>query len=196
MITLRPSQPDDSPALLTLFQAQEQRQHQQDQRLALHTPQQIRAFLEQEPGFVALNSAGQIRGYVQPAIWEVAPDSILQAFLTPQNGTVRLVLPHLEEDDALEVLQRCLEQAEQYWQAHHTTGDLVRWPSTDPWIFPALTPFGFQLSSICAMHNPTTVTAAPKPATVRIRKARPTDEKLLLQQLEEELRYHALRPLL
>jgi GNAT superfamily N-acetyltransferase len=142
---------------------------------------------------VALDEEGHVRGYGQPAVWELQPSSILRAFLTARNGIVStLTLPNPADEDAGVVATALLSALDLFWQQAGTSGDLVRWPSTDGWLETALTAQGFQLDSICALRPLEPLFAVrPMPGSEqRVRMARPDDEEALVELFHEELQFH------
>jgi GNAT superfamily N-acetyltransferase len=77
------------------------------------------------------------------------------------------------------------------WQNRQTTGSLVRWPSADRWIASALVKEGFLLDSYCAYTpTPPAPSARSLPSDLRIRSARPEDERALIALFREELAFH------
>jgi GNAT superfamily N-acetyltransferase len=164
----------------------------------------IRAREELEAGFaellsngeqplVALDARGRVRGYAWPGVWELAETSILRAFLSARNGVARnLVLPNPKDADAPVVAAALLAALSASWKGSSTTGDLVRWPSADPWPEPILVEQGFRLDSVCATRSlqPLKEAAYASSPPFVTRHARPEDEEDLVRLLEEELRYH------
>jgi GNAT superfamily N-acetyltransferase len=125
-----------------------------------------------------------------PGVWELAETSILLAFLSARNGVARhLALPDPKEADARAAAAALLVALSASWRGGGTTGDLVRWPSADPWLEPSLTEHGFRLDSICTLQPPVPLGLPAKPS-LRVREALPEDEEALVRLLEEELRYH------
>jgi GNAT superfamily N-acetyltransferase len=196
-ISIVPYLENHSAAVLRLLQAQHRRQRRLDPRLAPCRRVQLEATLvpAQTPdtsALVALDTTGQVRGYVQPGVWELAETSILRAFLTARNGvTQQLALPDPQEAQAHEVAAELLEAASSWWHAHETTGDLIRWPSADRWMEGVLRPYGFHLDSVCALRSLHPLLAGrPAAPGLSIRLARPADEEALVCLFEEELRHH------
>jgi GNAT superfamily N-acetyltransferase len=153
----------------------------------------LRASTTGEGAFVAHDHSGRLRGAVVPALWELSAQSPLQAFLTRRNGIARhLTLPNPQEQDAEAVAAALLGALSQCWRERRTTGDLIRWPSHDPWIARILLAHGFLLDSVCALHptGPPGFPVSPIPSAIQIRFARPTDEAVLLSLFEEELCFH------
>jgi GNAT superfamily N-acetyltransferase len=187
---------DDVVALII---AQQSRQHALDPRLPAARPrQEITAALAIRHGsgeqpLVVLDANGRVRGYAKPGIWELSETSILRAFLSARNGVAQhLTLPDPAEEDAPVVAAALLTALSDIWQRLDTTGDLVRWPSTDSWLEPRLAEQGFRLDSVCATRSLQPlpeVLHAPSPQLV-IRPVRPADEEVLIVLFEEELRYH------
>jgi GNAT superfamily N-acetyltransferase len=117
----------------------------------------------------------------------------LRAFLTARNGIVStLTLPNPADEDAGAVATALLSALDLFWQQARTSGDLVRWPSTDGWLAGVLTAQGFQLDSICATRPLAPFFAQrPVPGPLqRVRMARPDDEAILIKLFEEELLFH------
>jgi GNAT superfamily N-acetyltransferase len=196
-ITIRPATEADLPAIVDLIVAQQTRQHMRDPRLPQgQTHAQKAAALHEsshQEALVALDEEGHVRGYGQPAIWEIKPTSILGAFLTVRNGIVRaLTLPDPADADAGAVATALLSALDTFWQQAETSGDLVRWPSTDGWVEAALTLQGFQRDSICALRPLEPLFAVrPTPGPdQRVRMARPDDEEALVELFHEELQFH------
>jgi len=196
-ITIVPFRENHAPAVLHLLQAQHQRQRRLDPRLAPCRRVQMEATLVQAQAadtsaLVALDATGQVCGYVQPGIWELAESSMLRAFLTARNGiTHHLALSDPQEAEAHEVALRLLESASSWWQAHQTTGDLIRWPSADRWVQEVLSIQGFHLDSVCALRSlHPLLSGSPSAPGLSIRLARPADEEALVALFEEELRHH------
>jgi GNAT superfamily N-acetyltransferase len=182
------------PQVAALLHAQQVRQRLHDPRLPEAISQDsLRAALSSPLAWVALDEQACVRGYGRPGLWELKPTSILHAFLTARNGTVSpFVLPHPEEPDALTVVAALLEVLDTFWQQAGTSGDLLRWPSSDTWFAPLLTERGFQLDSICALRSlsPFFVMRPPAGPDQHVRLARPGDEAALLALFDEELRFH------
>jgi GNAT superfamily N-acetyltransferase len=185
--------------VVALLLAQESRQRALDPRLgATRTPQQITAALaiqqsSGEQSLVALDANGRVCGYARPGVWELAETSILRAFLSAHNGVARLLaLPDPVEEKAGASAMALLAALSNSWQGNGTTGDLIRWPSADLWLEPFLTEQGFLLDSVCATRScqplAETVHAPSSQCTTRL--AEPEDEEVLVELLEEELRYH------
>ncbi len=145
------------------------------------------------PPLVARNAQGQVRGYAQPSVWSLKEDSPLLAFLTAQNGVMKLLtLPDPADQDADAVIIAFLTTLNEYWRCRNTSGDLFRWPSSDPWMELRLFEQGFRLDSICAYRPPDPFfPSRPLPSSeLRIRIAKQKDEEAILRLFEEELRFH------
>jgi len=171
--------------------AQQVRQGRRDPRLS-HRESVLSARSQQE-ALVALSAQGHVRGYAQPGVWDLKETSILRAFLTARNGIVSsLTLPDPADEDAGAVVTALLSALDTSWQQAGTSGDLVRWPSTDGWVQAALTERGLQLDSICALRSLAPFFAVrPTPGSdQRVRMARPDDEDALVGLFEEELLFH------
>ena len=187
---------DDMVALII---AQQSRQHALDPRLPAARPrQEITAALAIRHGsgeqpLVVLDANGRVRGYAGSDVWKLSETSMLRAFLSARNGVARvLVLPDPAEEDAPVVATALLTALSDVWQRLDTTGDLVRWPSTDSWLEPRLAEQGFRLDSVCAVRSlqPFAEPARAPSLQVVTREALPSDEEMLVALLEEELRYH------
>jgi GNAT superfamily N-acetyltransferase len=189
----------ESRVAASLLLAQQARQRALDARLPTsHVRAELEATLtasldSNEYPLVALDTHGRVRGYVQPAVWQLSLTSILRAFLSLRNGIARtLALPDPSDEDAPAVATALLAALSECWQSHETTGDLIRWPSADPWLEPVLAEQGFRLDSVCALRSLQLLEAGARaslPAFI-IRPARPDDEEVLVELLDEELRYH------
>ena len=185
-------------AVVDLILAQQERRLRLDPRLHLRTRSQIEARLAMwpqrgEPSLVALDASEGVRGYVQPAVWELSAHSALHAFLSARNGVaLDLTLPDPADADASAVAEALLAALSQFWQRQHTSGDLIRWPSADIWIAPQLLAQNFRLDSVCAAHpfQPLTGREHPGSSALVIRPAQPEDEDMVLALFEEELGYH------
>lgn len=187
------------PAVVELIIAQEARQRARDPRLrATHTQQQHKGVLaiQRESGeqpLVALDANRRVRGYAKPGVWELSENSILRAFLSARNGVARvLVFPDPADEDAPVVARALLVALSDIWRNNHSTGDLIRWPSTDSWLEPLLMEEGFRLDSVCALHPlpPLVLSQHSHLRQCHIHLARPEDEEALVGLFEEELRYH------
>jgi GNAT superfamily N-acetyltransferase len=189
----------ESRAAASLLLAQQARQRALDARLLTARG---RAELEEtltapfdsdDHPLVALDAHGRVRGYVRPSVWQLSLTSILRAFLSLRNGIARTpALPDPSDEDASAVANALLVALTNFWQSQQTTGDLIRWPSADPWLEPVLAEQGFRLDSVCALRSLQpleTGARASLPAFI-IRPARPDDEEVLVGLLDEELRYH------
>lgn len=188
-------------SLIALVQAQASRLQAVDPRLpAVPSASWIEAMLlvqqeqDQPVPLVALDPAGQVRGYVAPALWTLPPQSLLHAFLTERNGIARS-LTILSAPDASRVAAALLSALMIWWQQADCTGDLIRWPTRDAgWLHPLLVEErGFVLDSICAFrsgHAPS-LASFPEIAGLLLREATVSDEEVLVQLFEEELRVHA-----
>ncbi len=190
---------EESRAAASLLLAQQTRQRALDARLpAAQARSELEAALAEsldsdEHPLVALDEDGQVRGYVRPSVWQLSLTSILRAFLSTRNGVARtLALPDPADADARAVATALLAALSEFWQSHQTTGDLIRWPSADPWLEPLLAEQGFRLDSVCAMCwlQPLEESARASLPPFVTRTARPEDEEDLVGLLEEELRYH------
>lgn len=189
----------DIPEVINLIAAQAQRLHALDPRLKpIHSHEQITMVLEQhfstgEKPVVAFNEQGRVRGYVQPSLWKLPPESELLAFFTSINGTASsLTLPPPNEEDTHAVMSALLVALTDYWQAQHTTGDVLRWPSRDSWLEPLLKSHKFMVDSDLAYHPPQPLIPARRSASplLHTRSARRDDEEVLIELFEEELRFH------
>jgi len=196
-IIVRSATEADIPALVDLIMAQQTRQRARDPRLPhVQMRAQRTATLRegsQQEALVALDEEGHVRGYGQPGVWEIKPTSILRAFLTARNGIVSaLTLPDPADADAGAVATALLSALATFWQQAGTSGDLVRWPSTDGWLEAALTAQGLQLDSICALRplEPLFPVRPTPGSEQRVRMARPDDEDALVELFHEELRFH------
>jgi len=201
-VTITPATPAMLPAIAHLLRLQHIRQNSQDPRLYVPTPMATVAALTTaltQPRanatrpLVALDGQGQVRGYVEPSLWELSAHSTLLAFLTQRNGTARhFIVPAPEEPDASAVVTALLRTLTHCWRRESATADLMRWPSSDAWLAPLLIASGFRLDSICALAP----AAMPLPAfrtdegTRRIRQAHPDDETALVALFTEEVRTH------
>ena len=185
------------PSVVTLLLAQQARQHAQNPalRTAASRAEVDTALRARIPAdaLVVLNGAGDVRGYAHPEVWELKPTSSLRAFLTARNGVVSpLVLPHPDEPDAQAVVTALLSALDAFWRQAGTSGDLLRWPSTDGWFADALTAQVFQLDSICALR-PLEPFFSMRPTAgpdQQVRLAQPEDEEALVNLFDEELRFH------
>ncbi len=196
-ITIRSGTEADIPALVDLIRAQQTRQRTGDPRLPQVQRRAQRAASlhegSQQEALIALDEKGHVRGYARPGVWEIKPTSILRAFLTARNGVVStLTLPDPADADAGAVATALVSALDAFWQQAGTSGDLVRWPSTESWLEAALAEQGFQLDSICALRSCAPFFAQrPAPAPLqRVRMARPDDEEILVKLFEEELLFH------
>ncbi len=153
-ITVAAMQQHERLAVVELLHAQELRHAALDPRLhAPRTREELASLLStlSPNGYgalVARDQQGLVRGAVIPALWELAAESMLLAFLTPRNGITQLLtLPNPQEDAETVTSALLLAALSHGWRELHTTGDLIRWPSTDPWIARALLAHGFLLDS-------------------------------------------------
>jgi len=182
------------PAVMALFVAQEARQGVRDPRLrTARSHETMAATLASscEQALVACDAQGRVRGYVQPSVWELSETSILRAFLSVRNGITRhLILPDPGDADAEAVLEGLLSALSVWWKEQETTGDLVRWPSTDAWVELSLVAQGFRLDSVCAARDSHIPIGHRSPPGIATRQAWPIDEPALLRLFEEELGYH------
>lgn len=182
------------PAVVSLLLAQEVRQWKRDPRLrTAYSHETMAATLASScgQGLVACDAQGRVRGYVHPSVWELAEISILRAFLSARNGiTQHLILPDPSNADAEAVLAGLLSVLSVQWKEQETTGDLVRWPSTDSWIEPSLAAQGFHLDSVCAARDSYVPVRRSSLPGIVTRQAWPADEAALMRLFEEELRYH------
>jgi GNAT superfamily N-acetyltransferase len=190
---------DQWPAIVDLIMQQERRLLKRDARLRDARPANaIQDMLREhsadgEKPLVVLDAKGHVRGYAKPDVWSLASSSILLAFLTEHNGITRsLTLPNPDDEDAQEVAQTLLEGLSNVWQTRGTTGDLIRWPSSDAWFEPSLLLDGFLLDSICAQGplRPLEPVSRRAPQAMQIRLASQQDEDTLLDLFTEELRFH------
>lgn len=200
-ISIRPISDADIPAVIDLIAAQATRLHTLDAHLeAAHPAKQIAAMLAQQrdsttsPPLVACNAQAEVRGYVEPGLWQLPSDSEMRAFFTACNGTMQnLTLPPPTDADAQAVLQGLLTALNTYWQEQRTTGDMARWPSCDLWLEPLLLAEGFIVDNVLAYHSPQPppfdqrYVAAPP---LRTRLARPDDEEILVKLHAEEITSH------
>jgi GNAT superfamily N-acetyltransferase len=143
---------------------------------------------------VVLDARDAVRGYAHPGLWELAETCTLHAFLTPRNGIAHaLTLPAPSEGDAAAVCTLLLSGLSDSWHRQRTTGDLIRWPSFDPWLHAALHEQGFVLDSFCALHPPGPPRFGQRPPFpwLHIRPACLEDEAVLVALFEEEVALHA-----
>ena len=189
----------DIPEVIDLIASQEQRLHTLDPRLRIaRSHEQIAMVLEQqystgEKPLVALNEQGQVKGYVQPSLWKLPPESELLAFFTSTNGVASsLALPSPLEEDTHALLSALLVALTEYWQAQGTKSNILRWPNCDLWLETLLEAHGFVLDSDLAYHPPQPRIPAKRLASplLQTRLARADDEEVLVELFEEELRFH------
>ncbi|MHB8599579.1 MAG: GNAT family N-acetyltransferase [Ktedonobacteraceae bacterium] len=201
-ITITPATMSMLPTIAWLIRLQGIWQHRQDPRLYTPPPMATVATLTSaltQPRanatrpLVAVDVQGQLRGYVEPSLWELSAHSPLLAFLTQRNGIARhLIVPTPEEPGASTVMTALLTALAQFWRWESVTADLIRWPSSDAWLAPLLTAHGFRLDSVCALAPvsvPLPVSHADE-RTQRIRLAHPDDETALVALFTEEVRAH------
>ncbi len=159
-----------------------------------HPPEAITTRIREAVGLLVVEDAfGQVRGAVQPAVWQVKRGSMLRAFVAACNGIARqLILPAPQDADADAVVKLLLQALENYWTRQDTDADLFRWPAGDTWFVPLLAERGFLLDSICATRSLDPFFEVPPavPAGVHFRTAQPSDESALLRLFHEELRFH------
>lgn len=196
-ITIVPATETAIPEIVALFLQQQTRQHALNLELApAQTREQIEAALRVtslHDALLALDADGRVRGFAQPAVWELKPTSILHAFLTARNGIVQtLTLPAPSDPDAYEVVAMLLRALNTFWKGSGTTGDLLRWPDSDGWFTEVLSTLGFQLDSVCAVrsllpHFPVGQAISPD---LQVRLARPEDEDELVLLFHKELQFH------
>jgi GNAT superfamily N-acetyltransferase len=117
----------------------------------------------------------------------------LHAFLSPRNGiTQALILPGPSERDAEEVGRTLLDFLSAWWREQQTTGDLLRWPTSDSWLESLLKEQGFLLDSHCAIRPMAPLEATEyRTPNVIIRPARPNDEEQLMELFLAEMAIHA-----
>lgn len=166
--------------------------------LAVHSRQQIEEVLtnqlnEDGQPLVVLNREGKVRAYARPSVWKLKEGSILLSFLTACNGIVqRLTFPDPTDEDASSVVTALLDVLDDFWRSADTSGDLIRWPSTDTWVEPLLINHGFRLDSICAVRSlkPFFINRLVPSSLLHLRLARPEDESALVNLFEKELLFH------
>lgn len=190
-----PEKASEQKSLLTLALAQEARlQACMSGLLTPQTPEAIATRLGKAAHLLVVeNASGQVRGAVQPAVWNVKRESILRAFIAGCNGVAQqLILPDPHDADASAVMNALLHALEDFWTHYDTDADLIRWPADDAWFVPRLTTHGFQRDSICATRSfDSFFAAAPRaPAELHFRTAQPSDEEALLRLFHEELLFH------
>lgn len=199
-MTIRPARLADHLAIIALLTKQLMRQHRTSAvPLCLHSLQEVTELVKwqcaQRTPLVAINDQGAIRGYVLPELWVLSDNSLLHAFLTARNGIAStLTLPEPDEPDAQEVTEALMQALTSHWRQQSTTGDLIRWPSSDMWLGPILEAHGFLVDSVCAFHPPThmhSVDRTVQPSWYEIRDARPTDEEAIVALFQEELIFQA-----
>lgn len=187
------------PAVIDLIMTQEMRQSRQNEaQLAVHSRHQLEVALTNQYNsgirpVVALNRYCNVRAYAHPTMWELQENSILLSFLTARNGIVqKLTLPDPTDEYASATVNALLDFLNACWQKAGTSGDLIRWPSSDRWVEPFFMKHGFQLDSVCTFHPlQPFFSARPMPSPLlHIRSARPEDEKSLISLFEQELRFH------
>ncbi len=195
-ISIVPATEAALPDIVALLLAQHARQRARDPSLRhVGSPREVEAVLRHthNDALVALTAEGRVRGYAQPAVWDLKETSILLAFLTARNGIVQnLVLPDPTDEDAEEVVAALLRALDSFWQKADTSGDLIRWPSNDSWLAGALAHQHFQLDSVCALRSrePFFVSRLTSLPHRHIRAAKSEDEDALVGLFEEELRFH------
>jgi GNAT superfamily N-acetyltransferase len=200
-ITIVPFVSEHIAAIADLLHEQETRFFRQNNLLASpQAVQDIHATLSAHAhqgglavSFVALDMHRRVRGYVRPSIWPLLTDSILLSFLTARNGTTQfLTLPDHSEVDAHEIVDALFSVLDTSWHEAGTTGDLLRWPSTDLWFDEVLVRHAFRLDSICAYRplQPPFSVRGLLPERYILRLAQPGDESELVTLFHEELRFH------
>lgn len=197
-VQIFPAMQEYLPAVLDLLLSQQERHYRLDPRLHLRTKAEVEARLAMwqqrgERPLIAQDAHRHVRGYVQPAIWELAAHSVLHAFLSARNGVaLDLTLPDPTDEDAHGVADALSTALSQFWRQQETSGDLIRWPSADPWLEPELLARGFRLDSVCAAHpfQPLTGREHAGSSALVIRPAQSEDEDMVVALFEEELGYH------
>ncbi|HTK11219.1 MAG TPA: GNAT family N-acetyltransferase [Ktedonobacteraceae bacterium] len=199
-IALFPASEDDLSAIVALWQAQDRRHYAQDPllyppRSAEQIEQIVRGQRQHEQSaFVALDDRQRVRAYIAPACWNLAPTSVLHAFLTPCNGIAEaFVLPDPDDADVAFVVSAVCHFLSTWWRERKTTGDLLRWPACDRWLEPFLLAQGFLLDSVCAIRSPVPLEQPVHSLreAVTIRLAVPADEEQLLALFLAEMEVHA-----
>jgi GNAT superfamily N-acetyltransferase len=185
-LTVGPLTDTDLPAVIELTIAQEERWYESDRRLEQphdrpEIASRLAALRQEEPQaafLAARDAAGRPRGYSQPALFELPPDSDLLAYFRSRNGTCeRLVLPAPDEDDMPVVLAALIDALAARWQ-QHTLADMITWPSVDAWLSPLLKAQGFEAAHVLNHRpaGPLVVSTHPAATGLRVRQARPSDE--------------------
>ncbi|MFN8473112.1 MAG: GNAT family N-acetyltransferase [Anaerolineae bacterium] len=146
---------------------------------------------------IVVRGDGAVRGYVQPGLWEVPEDSTAACFFPARVGLAyHLALPSPDAPDSTAVAQALFDALDECWTAMGTDGEVISWPSRDPWLAPLLTAQGFLPESVLALRS-----AMPLPsptssaAGVRARRAQPVDEDVLVALYLEEIEFHVQRAL-
>jgi GNAT superfamily N-acetyltransferase len=197
-ITVVPGSLTELPAIVDLILQQETRLQALDPHLRdvrrrdLIEASLIHQVQGPEQPLVAHDGQGRVRGYVQPAVWNLPQSSLLHAFLTPHNGIAQnLTLPAPAEEDASLVTAALLAALSTSWTSRQTTGDLLRWASHDTWVEPTFFEQGFLLDSVCAYtRHPPIPSGRSLPPSFRIRTAQPEDEEAVVGLFQEELQFH------
>ncbi|BCL77669.1 GNAT family N-acetyltransferase [Ktedonobacteria bacterium brp13] len=186
------------PEIVELFLKQQTRQHVQNpslrkERSRTDIEMALRVY-QNEEAIMALDREGRVRSYAQPSVWELNATSILFSFLSARNGIVQnLILPDPADKDAAIVSAALLTALDSFWRKSGTSGDLIRWPSSDncKWWDEVLDEQRFQLDSMCAFRplQPFFVSQLTIPS-LDIRAAKQDDEEALVALFQEELHFH------
>ena len=101
-------------------------------------------------------------------------------------------LPAPTDEDARMVMATVLTTLNDYWQAEHVLGKLIRWPACDLWFEPLLLENGFLLDSVLAYHLPQPLAPSRRPVSplLQTRLALPQDEEVLVELFREESLFH------
>ncbi|QBD81253.1 GNAT family N-acetyltransferase [Ktedonosporobacter rubrisoli] len=198
-ITIKPMSTKHIPEVIALNQAQAQRFHALDYRLTpASSYERIVTLLAQHcqnaaTSLVALDTAGRVRAYAHPALWELESYDSLLAFFTERNGiTHSLTLPDPDDDDVLAVTEALFSALSTFWQAQRTGSDMLRWPACESWFEALVLGQGFILDSALAYH-PARAAALVEPRAypgLHVRLSQPQDEEVLVKLFEEELQAH------
>ncbi len=203
-ISVEPATGRDTAAIADLIIAQETRWHALDVALRpARSPQEVTAALAEqrqrqtEPPLVARDASGGVRGYVATRLREFSPerqgDATLLEVFRPRTGFAEdMSLPAPEEEDAVPVATALLEAVQHRWQEQGTLADVCRWPYLDTAVNILLQQAGFEAFLLRAFRplDPLPPAQRPVPADLRVRRARPADEDVLVDLYLEESRYH------
>lgn len=170
--------------------------HEREQlNILVHLEELLESEQRPEMAPIVVRDGKRVRGYVQPGLWEIPADSTAACFFPPRTGLAyHMTLPPPDAPDCAQAADALLDALDTRWAAMGTLGEVVGWPSRDAWLAPLLAMRGFVPDSVLAVRaNRPLPAPGQHAATLRARRAEPSDADVLVALYLEEIEFHVQR---